>query len=208
MTVNGVRRSTLTLFSLPNCCHCHRTRLALLEKGIEADLVYVNPAQPPDELVELNPGLTLPTLVDRELVLYHDRVILDYLGERYPHPPLLAADPVSRARQRLALYRIEADLYTLLPRLSRASREDRDHARETLRNQIAASAPLFAAAPWFLGEEFSLLDCSLAPLLWRLPHYEIELRAEAAPVLTYAERLFARPAFRASLSPVEGEMRA
>lgn len=201
------RRSTLTLYSLCNCCHCHRVRLVLLEKGLDAEFVWVNPASPPPDLLDASPGGHLPTLIDRDVVLNNDRVIIEYLDERYPHPPLLATDPAGRARQRLALARIEQDLYTQLPRLSRSVREERDLAREALRTQLVAGAAVFAARPYFLGTDYSLIDATLAPLLWRLAHYGIELPSEAAPVSDYAARMFARPAFRQSLSAVELEMR-
>lgn len=209
MAVTAGRRAALTLYSAPNCCACHRTRLVALEKGLDVDICYVSPSAPvPQELLDVNPAASLPTLVDRDVVLYNDRVIIEYLDERYPHPMLLKADPVGRAKQRLALSRIESEWCALLPRFNRANREERDLARATLRQQLIDSTSVFAAKPFFLGDEFSLLDATLAPVLWRLPQYEIELPGEAQAVTDYAERLFSRPAFRASLSAIESEMRA
>lgn len=203
---SAVRRAMLTLFSLGNCCHCHRSRLVLAEKGLDAEVVYVSAANPPAEFVEAVPGRQLPALIDRELLVYNDRVIIEYLDERYPHPGLLASDPAGRARQRMALHRLETDLYGCLPRLSRQDKDEREAARNMLERHLLAAAEVISAKPFFLGDSFSLLDATLAPILWRLSHYGIELPAAARAVLDYAGRMFVRPAFQRSLSPVEREM--
>ncbi|MDQ2696366.1 MAG: glutathione S-transferase N-terminal domain-containing protein [Pseudomonadota bacterium] len=207
MAVTARRRSVMTLYSSPASCISHRTRIVLAEKGIRAEVCQVDPAHPPEDLLDLNPYHSLPTLVDRDLVLYDSRVIMEYLDERFPHPPLLPVDPVNRARHRLYLSRIESDWYSLLEPLEQGDAAARDQARSALRDSLSASAAVFGAKPYFLSDDFSLVDCSIAPLLWRLPRYGIALPAPARSILRYAERLFRRPGFRQSLSDVERDMR-
>ncbi len=204
------RKSSMTLFSSPSCWQSHRVRIVLAEKGVSVAICDVNLDNPPEDLLDLNPYNSLPTLVDRELVLYDSRVIMEYLDERFPHPPLLPADPVNRARFRLGLSRIETDWYRLLQQLDEVESrdEERECVRSALRNSLTASAAVFAVKPFFLSKDFSLMDCSLGPLLWRLPHYGIELPSHARTVVEYGERLFSRPSFRQSLSAAERKMRA
>lgn len=206
MALISNRRAAMTLFSGNTCPHSHRARLVLAEKGIAFDIVEVKPDNMPEDLIDLNPYQTIPTLVDRDLVLYDARVIMEYLDERFPHPPLMPVDPVSRARCRLAMYRIEADWYLLLDDLASGVEKRVSKARKALRDNLTASAEIFLVKPFFLSDEFSLVDCSLAPLLWRLQSYDIDLPAQAKPVLEYAERIFARHSFQDSLSEKEREM--
>ena len=208
MAVIANRRSVMTLFSDATDAQSHRVRLVLAEKGITVDIVNIDPDNKPEDLIDLNPYQSVPTLIDRELVLYDPRVIMEYLDERFPHPPLMPVDPVSRARSRLALFRIEQDWYTLLHDLESRGEKTAAKARKMLRDSLTASAEVFAAKPFFLSDEFSLVDASVAPILWRLKHYRIELPAQAAPVLDYAARIFARDYFQASLTEQEREMRA
>ena len=209
MAVVANRRSVMTLFSRPLCAESHRVRLVLAEKGItNMDMVEVKPGEPSEDLLDLNPYQSVPTLVDRELVLYEPRIIIEYLDERFPHPPLMPVDPVSRARFRLALYRVEKDLYEQLPVLEEGSPSEVRKARKLLRENLTAGAEVFAARPFFLSDEFSLVDCTLAPILWRLQHYGVELPRQAKPVQEYAQRLFEREAFQSSLSDQEREMRS
>lgn len=205
MTVT--HRSVMTLFSAPESVYSHRARLVLAEKDIQTVISYVDPDNPPEDLRDLNPYHSLPTLVDRDLVLYDSRVIIEYLDERFPHPPMMPVDPVSRAHTRLALYRIETDWYRLLPDLECSDRRRRDKARGELRDSVVAAADVFAARPYFLSDEFTMVDASIAPVLWRLPQWRIELPKEAASVEAYAERLFARDGFRRSLSEGESALR-
>lgn len=179
-------------------------RLALAEKAIGVEIINVNEQQPPEDLIDLNPLGSVPTLVDRDLVLYDSRVIIEYLDERFPHPPLLPPDPVSRARFRLGLTRIENDWYSLLPELEGPTAAAQ--ARQQLTEGLLASIDAFAAKPFFLSDELSMLDCTLAPILWRLPAFGIVLPAQAKPVQDYARRMFSRSAFRASLSHTERHM--
>ena len=180
-------------------------RLVLAEKGLEPRVERVDPATLPASLLELSPSGELPVLVDRGLALYGLQVIVDYIDERYPHPPFLPMDPVSRARTRLAAHRIERDWYTLLPRASEAEAVRRERGGR-LGAALAEADEVFGVMPYFLGESYSVLDTMLAPLLWRLPHYGIVLPETATSVADYARRMFARPAFRASLGPREKEL--
>jgi RNA polymerase-associated protein len=196
----------MTLFSAPNDLWSHRTRIVLAEKGIGIDIISVEPGRLPEDLLDLNPYHSLPTLVDRDLVLYDSRVIMEYLDERFPHPPLMPVDPVARAQFRLALHRVERDWYPLVQQIE--AEPDRKLSlknRKTLRDTIVQSEELFKVRPYFLSDEFSMVDATIAPVLWRLPYYEVEL--SSAPILTYANHVFSRPAFRDSLSDTEQEMR-
>ena len=206
MAVIANRRSVMTLFSDATCPQSHRVRMVLAEKGITVEIVNIDPGDLPEDLIDLNPYQSVPTLIDRELVLYDPQVIMEYLDERFPHPPLMPVDPVSRARSRLALYRIEKDWYSLLGEFDKGEKAAAK-ARKTLRDSLAASAEVFSAKPFFLSDEFSLVDASVAPILWRLDYYRIELPTQAKPVLQYADRLFKRDSFKASLTEAEKEMR-
>lgn len=202
------RRSIMTLFSAPGDPWSHRTRIVLAEKNIGIDIVSVEPGKYPEDLLDLNPYHSVPTLVDRDLVLYDSRVIIEYLDERFPHPPLMPVDPVSRAQFRLALYRIERDWYTLLHQIE--GEDDKKHLpklRKVLADTIVQGADLFKVKPYFMSDEFSLVDATIAPILWRLPYYEVELPPKAQSVLRYATQVFSRAAFRESLSDREREMR-
>jgi RNA polymerase-associated protein len=206
MAVIANRRSVMTLFSDASCPQSHRVRMVLAEKGITVEIINIDPGNPPEDLIDLNPYQSVPTLIDRELVLYDPQVITEYLDERFPHPPLMPVDPVSRARSRLALYRIQKDWYSLLDDIESSNAKAAAKARKTLRDSLASSAEVFGAKPYFLSDEFSLVDATIAPILWRLKHYNIELPAQAKAVMDYAERLFKRESFQASLTEAEKEM--
>ncbi|MEO1573578.1 MAG: glutathione S-transferase N-terminal domain-containing protein [Pseudomonadota bacterium] len=208
MALIANRRSVMTLFSRPTCPHSHRTRIVLSEKSINVEIVDVDGPSLPEDLMDLNPYHTVPTLVDRELVLYDSRVIVEYLDERFPHPPLMPVDPVTRAQFRLALFRIERDWYSLVDEIESAGDKKRSaRARKVLRESILASAEVFGARPFFLSDEFSLVDASIAPVLWRLRHYDIDLGPEGDAVEDYGDRVFSRPSFQKSLTELEQEMR-
>ena len=207
MALVANRRSVMSLFSSASCPQSHRVRVVLAEKGITVEIIDVDINHKPEDLIDLNPYNTVPTLVDRELVLYDPRAIMEYLDERFPHPPLMPVDPVSRARTRLALYRIEQDWYGLVPQLESKGEKTVAKARKQLRDSITSSAEVFAAKPFFLSDEFTLADATILPILWRIRYYEIELPRQARPVLDYANRMFARESFQESLSEVEREMR-
>jgi RNA polymerase-associated protein len=202
-----VKRSVMTLYSGSADIHSHRVRIVLAEKGVTVDILSVNLEEPPEDLIELNPYNTVPTLVDRELVLYQANIIMEYLDERFPHPPLLPVYPVARAKCRLMVHRIERDWYKLAETIENGKAADADKARKELIESLVGLTPVFGNMPFFLSEEFSLVDCTIAPLLWRLPHYEIELPNSAKAITQYAKRMFDRDSFRASLTETEREMR-
>lgn len=202
-----LKRSTMTLYSGTQDIASHRVRIVVAEKGVAADINFVDPNNLPEDLLALNPYHSLPTLVDRDLVLYEPNVINEYLDERFPHPPLLPVYPVARAKSRLMIYRIEHDWLTLIPQILKGKKTEADEARKTLREQLIYVSSLLTDMPYFGNEEFSLVDCCLAPVLWRLPLYGIELPSQAKPVIEYAQRLFARESFQSSLSDHEREMR-
>jgi len=180
--------------------------MVLAEKGITVDVVDVDAGNVPDELMDFNPYGTVPTLVDRDLRLYESRIIMEYLDERFPHPPLLPVDPVSRATARLFMYRVEQDWYSAMDRIRKGSGADATQARKELRESLIATAPVFAAHPFFMSDEFSLVDCCVAPLLWRLRSLGIEVPAQAKGLHAYSSRIFAWDAFRRSLTEEEHEL--
>jgi len=201
------RRSVMTLFSAPADPWSHRTRIVLAEKGIAIELVNVDLNDLPEDLLDLNPYHSVPTLVDRDLVLYDSRVIIEYLDERFPHPPLMPIDPVTRAQFRVALYRVERDWYGLAHDIADPESKTAAHSRKVLGEAICASADVFKAKPFFLSDEFSLVDASIAPILWRLPSYGIELPIQAQPIVKYMNAIFSRSTFRSCLTEAERGMR-
>jgi len=208
MAVISNRRSVMTLFSKPTDPWSHRTRLVLAEKSINIDVVDVDDGSLPEDLLDLNPYNSVPTLVDRDLVLYDSRVIMEYLDERFPHPPLMPVDPVTRAQFRLALFRIEKDWYSLADDITAgADRKPIARAVRTLEESILSSVDIFAAKKFFLSDEFSLVDCTIAPILWRLPMFGIRLPSQARPIQIYMDEVFSRPSFQASLTELEQEIR-
>jgi len=199
------RRLAMTLFSSDSSPYCHIVRLVLAEKGISFETIHVDPKNTPEDLKDLNPYDEVPTLVDRDLVLYDHRVIVEYLDERFPHPPLMPVDPVSRARNRLMLHRIERDWYKLMDAI--LNDDNAAQARKDLRDSLVGTSPVFDQKPFFMSDEFTLVDCVLAPMLWRLPQFGIELPPVAKALTDYAERMFEREAFKASLTEAEKELR-
>lgn len=199
----------LTCYSDPADHYSHRVRIVLAEKGVSAEITDVLPGKYPSALLEVNPYASLPTLVDRDLALYESTVVMEYLDERYPHPPLLPVYPVARANSRLLIHRIQRDWCAQVDLIldPRSKESARALARKELRESLTGVSPLFADKPYFLSEELSLVDCCLLPILWRLPVLGIELPRQAKPLLDYMDRQFAREAFRASLSAVERDMR-
>ncbi|MEO1896685.1 MAG: glutathione S-transferase N-terminal domain-containing protein [Cycloclasticus sp.] len=200
------RKSIMTLFADPMCHYSHRTRFILCEKSASADIEYIDSAELPEDLQELNPYGTLPILVDRDLALFNSRIIMEYLDERFPHPPLYPIDPVSRARSRLLIHRIDQDWYTLLDDVINAGEKKAAKAKKLLRENLIAALPLFEAHKHFLSDDFTLVDGVLAPLLWRLPFYGIELPKEAKVITEYIERVTSRETFQESMSKEEQDM--
>lgn len=204
-----IKRSIMTLYSGPLDPYSHQTRIVLAEKGVNVDILNVNSDQLPEDLLDVNPYGSLPTLVDRELVLYQAGVIMEYLDERFPHPPLLPVYPIARAKSRLMMHRIDNDWYALMMAiLTKPDTKKAEKAREELREGLLALSPVFAEMKYFLSEDFTLVDCVLAPLLWRLQHMEIKLTGKhVKPIAKYAESLFARDSFQVSLTEAERDLR-
>jgi len=203
-----LKRAVMTLYSGDLDIYSHQVRIVLAEKGVNVDIINVDENNPSEDLLELNPYNTLPTLVDRELVLYESRVVMEYLDERFPHPPLLPVYPVARAKSRLMIFRIDRDWYSLYKTILEGNAKTIKTARLELKEGLLSLAPVFADSPYFLSEEFTLVDCCIAPLLWRLPSLGIQLpnSAAAKPVNEYMKRLFKREAFQASLTEAELEL--
>lgn len=207
MAIAANKRSIMTLFSDASDIYSHQVRIVLAEKGVGVEVTFVTPNNLPEDMLELNPYGTVPTLVDRDLVLYQSHIIMEYLDERFPHPPLMPVYPVARGKSRLMMHRIENDWYSLADQV-RAGGDNVVAARNELRESILSLAPIFAETPYFMSEEFSLVDCYLAPLLWRLPELGIELAgAGSKEVKDYMELIFERESFKSSLTDQEREIR-
>lgn len=205
-----MRRSSMTLFSDPTCQYSHRVRIVLAEKGVTVDIEDIEASGVTEEILEANPYGTLPTLVDRDLALYESKVVMEYLDERFPHPPLLPVYPVARAQSRLWIHRIERDWCTLIDQIvASPDSKKAEAARKEFRESLISVASIFADMDFFMNEEFTLVDCCLAPLLWRLPQLGIDLPSnrQVKPLLDYMDRLFARPSFEESLTDLEREIR-
>ncbi len=204
------KRSSMTFYSDGNSQYSHRVRIVLAEKGVTVDTISVDPENPPEDLLSLNPYGSLPTLVDRDLVLYEANIMMEYLDERFPHPPLFPVYPVARAQSRLWMYRIQRDWCALVDKLvaGEGSAAQQDKLRKELRESLTSIAPIFAEKPFFMSDEFTIVDCCVAPILWRLQALGIELGNQKAiqPLLQYRARLFSRDSIRSSLSDQEKEM--
>ncbi len=206
----ATKRASMTLFSDPQDHYSHRVRMVLCEKGVTVDIVDVDLSHKPEELSEINPYGTLPTLLDRDLVLYKSTVIMEYLDERFPHPPLLPVYPVARAQCRLLMHRIELDWSGRVDVLMAGKGRETamDKARKELRESLAAIAPVFADRPFFMSEEFTLVDCFVAPILWRLNAMDLKLTSrQLKPMQRYMNDMFERETFQESLTEFEMEMR-
>ncbi len=206
MSAIANRRSMMILFSSSTSPLSHCVRLVMAEKNIPSEIVDVGSEGHMKELVEISPYGNVPTLVDRELVVYDVRIINEYLDERFPHPPLMPADPVSRTNSRLALCRVFEDWYSLLPDVESRDREVSAVAKKRLREEIASSADIFSVKSFFLSDDMTLVDCAVAPVLWRLPYHRIDLPRQARVIEQYAERIFSRPSFQSCLTESEREM--
>ncbi|KEY91081.1 stringent starvation protein A [Candidatus Photodesmus blepharus] len=198
------KRSVMTLFSGSSDIYSHQVRIVLAEKGVSVEIELVDKVDLLVDLVNFNPYRTVPILVDRELALYDSKIIMEYLDERFPHPPLMPVYPVARASSRLMIYRIERNWYSLSERVLKGNAKESDRARCKLFNDLLALSPIFAEYEYFMSEEFSLIDCYLVPLLWRLPELGIELIGKGSKDLkVYMNRVFKRDSFLASLTEAE-----
>ena len=207
MALIANRKSVMTLFSGMTDIYSHRVRIVLAEKGINVEYHFIEADNKPEDLIDLNPYNSVPTLVDRDLVLFDSQVIMEYLDERFPHPPLMPVDPVSRARSRQMLYRIKRDWYSFIDQMNTTDETQLTNAKNGLRDALTTVAPIFEQKQYFMSDEFSIIDSAIAPILWRLPVFGIEMPPQAEVIHTYAERLFSRESFRSSLSDAELEMR-
>jgi RNA polymerase-associated protein len=197
----------MKLYSGTTCPFSHRCRIVLYEKGMDFQIVDVDLFDKPEDLATMNPYNQTPVLVERELILYESNIINEYIDDRFPHPQLMPADPVLKARARLFLFRFEGDLFSHIDAIETGTQRQADKARELVRDNLVQIAPVFAHQKYMLGDEFSMLDVAIAPLLWRLDLYGIQLPRPAAPLMKYAERLFSRSAFVEALTPSEKVMR-
>ena len=201
-------RNALTLFSSTDCVLCHRVRLVLAAKGVSYDLVPVDPQDPPEDLIDLNPYHSVPTLVERDMVLYAASVLSEYIDERYPHPPLMPIDPLSRARLRLGMLRLEHDWVPQVQAIQLGTRAQAEAGRKRLKELLTASVPLFKAYKFFLNPEMSLADCAMAPIIWRLDALGVSLPRDGAKVIEdYGNRIFRNPGFARSLTEQERRLR-
>ena len=203
MTIVNTKRSIMTLYSGSLDPYSHRVRIVLAEKGVTFDLLEVDIHNKPAELAELNPYNQVPTLIDRDLVLYQSEIIMEYLDERFPHPPLMPVYPVARARSRLMMTRVNKDWYRLMHAIFEGDVSKASLARQELTESIVSIAPIFQEMPFFMSDEFSLIDCCVGPLLYRLKSLGIELPPEAKPIKDYAKRLFERESLQVSLTAAE-----
>ena len=207
MAVSVRGRSTMALYSAETSLDCHRVRFVLAEKGINVDIVNVSVDESAAaDLAELNPYNQAPTLVDRDLVLYDAGVINDYLDERYPHPPLMPVDPVSRAQLRLVHHRVLKDWFSLAYEIEASTGKKSEQAAKRLKEGIIAANDLFRMSEYVLSDELSLVDCTLGPLMWRLAHYGVKLGKPGASVEAYAHRIFSKPSFKTSLTQAERDL--
>jgi len=203
------KRSSMIFYSGSEDHFSHRVRIVLAEKGVAVDILDVSADEHNAELADLNPYNSVPTLLDRDLVLYESKVMMEYLDERFPHPPLLPVYPVARAQSRLWMHRIEREWCPLVEQIQQGSKKDADKARKELRESLTGISPIFEDMSFFMSEEFTLVDCCIAPILWRLPALGVELpEKQVAPLMDYMERVFARDAFKVALSESEHEMRS
>lgn len=197
----------MLLYSGTTCPFSHRCRFVLYEKDMDFEIQDIDLFNKPEDISIMNPYGQVPILVERDLILYESNIINEYIDERFPHPQLMPADPVQRGRARLLLFNFERELYVHVDALEKKDPKRIDKARALVRDRLTQLAPVVTKNKFMLGEEFSMIDVALAPLLWRLGHYGIELPKTAAPVQKYAERIFSRPKFIESLMPPEKIMR-
>ncbi|NBW57375.1 stringent starvation protein A [bacterium] len=199
MSSSTSKRNTMILYGLENDILSHRVRIVLAEKGVSFDHITIKYENPPQELIDINPSLALPTLVDRELVLYGSEIIMEYLDERFPHPPLLPVYPVSKARCRMMIHRINSDWYTLLPQILKGDQA----AKKALVDSLVSISSMLDEPPFFMTEEFTLVDCCVAPLFLRLKAWGCDIPQQATGLLGYINKIFKRESFVQSLTATE-----
>ena len=197
----------MVLYSGTTCPFSQRCRFVLFEKGMDFEIRDVDLYNKPEDISIMNPYGQVPVLVERDLILYESNIINEYIDERFPHPQLMPADPVMRARTRLFLFNFERELFVQRRDHDKDTARTMERARTQIRERLTQLTPIFVKNRFMLGDEFSMLDVAMAPLLWRLDHYSIEMPKTAAPLMKYAERIFSRPAYIEALTPSEKVMR-
>ncbi len=197
----------MRLYSGTTCPYSHRCRIVLFEKGMDFDVIDVDMMSRAEDIAVINPYNKVPVLVERDLVLYEANIINEYIDERFPHPQLMPPDPVMRARARLFLHRFEHELYGHIEAIELGAVKSADKARTVIRDNLTQIAHILTKQKFLLGDEFSMLDVAIAPLLWRLEFYGIRMGKDAVPLMKYAERLFSRQGFIDALTPSERAMR-
>lgn len=197
----------MRLYSGTTCPYSHRCRIVLHEKGMDFEVIDVDMMNRAEDIAAINPYNKVPVLVERDLVLYEANIINEYIDERFPHPQLMPPDPVMRGRARLFLHRFEQELYSQIEVIEHGAVKSADKARAVIRDNLTQFAQILTRQKFLLGDEFSMLDVAIAPLLWRLDHYGIQMGKDAAPLMKYAERLFSRQGFIDALTPSERAMR-
>lgn len=197
----------MVLYSGTTCPYSHRCRFVLFEKGMDFEIRDVDLFAKPEDIALMNPYNEVPILVERDLILYESHIINEYIDERFPHPQLMPADPVWRARARLMLFNFEVELFSQIDTLENGNAKQQEKSRAQVADRLTEIAPVFTKQKYMLGDEFSMLDVAISPLLWRLDYYGIDLSKNALPLLKYAERIFSRPAYIEALTPSEKVMR-
>jgi len=197
----------MVLYSGTTCPFSQRCRLVLFEKGMDFEIRDVDLFNKPEDIAVMNPYGQVPILVERDLILYESNIINEYIDERFPHPQLMPADPVMRARARLFLHRFEKELFIHIEALEGNNQKQAEKARSLVRDSLLQITPVFAKHKHMLGDDYSMLDVAITPLLWRLDYYGVQMPKQAAPLMKYAERLFSRPAFSEALTSAERGMR-
>jgi RNA polymerase-associated protein len=197
----------MRLYSGTSCPYSHRCRIVLFEKGMDFEVIDVDLMNKSEDVAAINPYGKVPVLVERDLVLYEANIINEYIDERFPHPQLMPPDPVMRGRARLFLHRFEQEIYSHVDAIEHGVPKAADKARAIVRDNLTQLSQILATQKFLLGDEFSMLDVAIAPMLWRLDHYGIQMGKDAVPLMKYAERLFSRQGFIDALTASERAMR-
>lgn len=196
----------MRLYSGTTCPYSHRCRIVLYEKGMDFEVIDIDLMSRAEDIAAINPYNKVPVLIERDLILYEANIINEYIDERFPHPQLMPPDPVMRGRARLFLHRFEQELYSQVDAIGQGGKAA-EKPRAIVRDNLTQLAQILTRQKFLLGDEFSMLDVAIAPLLWRLEHYGIQMGKDAAPMMKYAERLFSRQGFIDALTPSERAMR-
>ena len=202
----------MILYSDRDDHYSQRVRIVLAEKDITAEINEAKLEETSDEILSMSPYHKLPILVDRELAIHDPSVMMEYLDERFPHPPLLPVYPVARASSRTLMLRIDREWCPLVDTLILADQSEKQlmKVREELLHEISSIAPTFKENKYFMSDDFTLVDCCFAPILWRLPSLGIKLplNRHLKPLIDYQNKVFERPGFLDSLSSIERDLKS